>query len=50
MGGGRGSERAGGGGDVKEIRQIGRGQGGLECIQEDFEFYSGFDREPVELL
>lgn len=44
--GGRGSERANGGGDMKETGQIGRGEvvDGLECTQEDFEFYSGFDR------
>lgn len=49
MDGGRGSC---GRGDAKKIRYIRRGKvvDGLECIQEDFEINSEFDKEPVELL
>ena len=49
--GGR-SEGTGRGGNVEEFGQVKRGKvmEGVECKQEDFEVYTEFDREPVELL
>ena len=49
--GGR-SEGTGRGGNVEEFGQVGRGKvvEGLECKQEDFEIYTEFHWEPVELL
>lgn len=46
------SEETGGGGDMKELRQIRRGKvlDGFECKQKDFEVYAKFHRKPVELL
>ena len=37
---------------MKEVKQIRRDKvvDGLECIQEDFEFYYEFDGESVKLL
>ena len=50
--GGRRTEGAGGSDNVEEIREIGRGQvvDGHECYEEDFENYSEFNWEPVEVL
>lgn len=50
--GGGGSERTGGGDDVEEIRQVGRGEvvDGLECVQEEFVCNAVVYGEPVEVL
>ena len=52
MYGGRGSEGAGGSGNMEEVGQIWGGEvvDGLECYQEDFVLNTELDREPVELL
>ena len=52
MYGGGGSEGAGGGWNVEEIRQVWRGEfvNGLECEQQNLELDTELNREPVELL
>ena len=50
--GGRRTEGAGGGDNVKEIREVGRGEfvDRHECYEDDFENDSVFNWEPVEVL
>ena len=47
-----GSEGAGGGGSVKEVRQVGRGKvvDGFKGMKENFEVDTEVDWKPVELF
>ena len=49
---GGGSKGAGGGGSVKEVRQIGRGEvvNGFKGMEEDFEIDTEMNWKPVQLL
>ena len=52
MDGGRRSESTGGSGNMEEVRQVRRGEvvNSFECKQEDLEFDTMFNGEPVKLL
>ena len=52
MDGRGGSEGAGGGGSVKEVRQVGRGKvvDGFKGMKENFEVDTEVDWKPVELF